>query len=123
MLSREEMQTKSRGPVKTLPVPEWGGDIGIRKLSAGDLLELRRLAKPDGEDPTDEDNLTAICEVVSLGVCDTDGRPCFSIDDIREWAGDQMPLLYRLVDEIQIHNGMAKSQREELEKNSESGPI
>jgi hypothetical protein len=122
MLSREEMQRGMRGPIKIVNVPEWGGDVGIKKLTAADLIYLRSLAKKENSEATSEENLRAIAEVLARTLCDTDGVLCFTVDELQEWAGDQMSLMYRLVDEVQLYNGMTVGQKEDLSKNSESGP-
>jgi len=122
MLSREEMQRGMRGPIKTINVPEWGGDVRIKKLTAADLIHLRSLAKEGDSEATSEENLLAVAEVLARALCDTDGTLCFTVAELQDWAGDQIELMYRLVNEVQLHNGMTVVQKEDLEKNSESGP-
>jgi len=121
MLDREAMRKAIRGPIATVNVPEWGGEVGIRRLSAADLMKLRGLsddAKPDDADA----NLTATCELLAMGLCDDSGKTIFTPQELREWDGQQVDLLRRLIGEIERHNGLGMDASEELEKNSESGP-
>ncbi|MFA5234976.1 MAG: hypothetical protein WC390_11310 [Sulfurimonas sp.] len=129
MLSWEEVQRKKRGDIKIVSVPEWGGDVGIKKFSARDMMFLRSLAKEEDADTVDdtarhvtEEDLQAIAEVLARGVCNDDGSPYCTTQEWSDFAADQMPVLNYLIEEVQSHNGMRQQQREELTKNSESGP-
>ena len=122
MFNREQLRELMRGPVKTVNVPEWGGDIGIRTLSAADLVHLRSFAKDDATKATADDDLNAMCELLSMAISDSDGKRMFTPDELREWGGNQIGVMNRLVEETQRHNGFGVKADEELTKNFESGP-
>jgi hypothetical protein len=121
MLDRETIRKAIRGPIKVVNVSEWGGDIGIRTLSAADLIRLRQLTKDKPDEVTPDDDLAVTCELLAMAICGEDGAAVFMPDELREWSGRQMDLITRLVEEVQEHNGIGTAQREELGKNSESG--
>jgi len=103
-------------------VPELGGDVGIRRLSATDLIHIRSIAARAPANVSDDDNLNVLCEVLAMGLtCDDQGTPAFSPEELRAWDGTQLPLMERLVEAIQHHNGIGQAAEEELRKNSESG--
>lgn len=121
MLDRETLRKAMRGPIKTIDVPEWGGEVGIRRLSAGDLVRLRELIKIDGTERTEAANLNATCEMLAMSLCDSDAKPIFTADELRDWDGQQVGILQTVLAAAQEHNGMGDNAAEDLEKNSESG--
>jgi len=125
MLSKDEIAKAMRGPVKLVDVPEWGGQIGIRKLSAVDLMYLRGLTHSEAGDSPKEDNpeenLSITCELLSLSLCDETGKRLFAPAELREWDGQQSATMQLLIQETQTHNGISEAATEELRKNSESG--
>lgn len=121
MLNRESLLSAIRGPVKIVSVPELGGDVGIRRLSAADLIRIRA-AVPAEDQRTPSTDLDLSLTLLSLALCDADGEPLCSVQELQVWDGTRRDVLMRLVNEAQTHNGMLESQREGLEKNSESGP-
>ena len=121
MFDKNQLRELMRGSVKTVNVPEWGGDVGIRMLSAADLVHLRSFAKDDATKATADDDLNAMCELLSMALSDLDGKRMFTPDELREWSGSQIGIMNQLVEETQKHNGFGKQADEELTKNSASG--
>ena len=121
MLSKSDIAQYIRGSILTVNVPEWGGDVSLKKLTATDLVFLRSLTGDDPEKATPEDDLRASYELIARSVCDESGNLLFTVADLQNWSADQYAILSRLVEEIQRYNRITKVAVEELEKNSESG--
>lgn len=127
MLSREELRKAIRGPVKIIGVPEWGGEIGVRRISAGELVRLRGMMPEtkEGEEAEVPDalerNLAITCELLAAGLCDAEGVTVFAANDLREWDNTQRGVRDRLIEAVQDHNGLGAESAEEREKNSEGG--
>jgi len=118
MLDREQVRKAIRGPIKTVDVPEWGGEVGIRKLSADDLMRLRELLHSEQK----PDDFGMSCELLSLALCDNDGNRLFDPVELRDWDGQQADVMGRLIEATQSHNGVSEAASEATRKNSESGP-
>ena len=130
MLSRNEVRKGMRGPIAEVSVPEWGegATIGIRRYSAVDLIAMRQLTKgieDEGEEVDNKENaernLDIACEVLSRGLCDENGKKMFTAEELHDWDSEQREVMYRLLGEVQSHNGIGEEAIEELEKNSGSG--
>ena len=119
MLDRETMLAAMRGPIAEIAVPEWGGEVGIRRLSAADLVAFRATIKE--ADGSDGANLDAAATLLAMALCGDDGKPFLTADEIKQWDAQQMPLLNRLAEQVNVHNGIDKASVEDLEKNSASG--
>lgn len=117
MLKKDEIQKAMRGPVKLLDVPDWGGEVGIRRLSAADLMHLRTLIKPE-EERTPESDLISSVEFLSMVISGENGERLFTADELRELDATQMG---RLLAEAQAYNGLTEGAAEAREKNSVSG--
>lgn len=118
MLSKDSIAVCMRGPVKPVDVPEWAGQVGVRKLSAADLMYLREMTEREPK----PDDLTMTCELLALALCDEIGQTMFTPAELRQWDGQQTAIMQRLIAETQAHNGIGETATEELRKNSESGP-
>lgn len=130
MLSRDELLKAIRGPIKMIEVPEWGGDIGVRRLTAGELVQMRAMMpgpidveSVDGEEIplTLENNLAITCKLLAAGLCDAEGAAVFTADELRGWDNTQRAVRDRLIEAVQEHNGLGVAAAEDREKNSAGG--
>lgn len=117
MLTKDEIAQAIRGPIKLVDVPEWGGEVGIRRISAADLMRLREFIKPEAE-RTPATDLDGTVEFLAMLLCDADGNRLFDPDELRECDATQ---LQNLVAQGQAYNGLGEGAAEEREKNSASG--
>lgn len=101
MLSREEILLKNDRPIRIVTVPEWGGEVNIRKLSFADIL---RIQKASGGETAE-----ALGELVALSVCDDAGHRIFADADIPELSQKNAQVLLRLASEIQEWCGLKES--------------
>lgn len=115
MLTKEQIKScVDAGPLK-VEIPEWGGDIYVKRLSGieRDRLE-RELAKhQDSED----DNISARAFYAVHFVCDEQGNSMFESADM-EWLQHKFGFaLDRIVIAARKHNGLTAEAVDELEKN------
>ncbi len=83
------------GP-KPVEVPEWGVTVYLRPFTVNEFMALV------GDD-SDEDRSWRI---LSEAVCDEDGAPALTVEQINDMPASQTRVLMRLVREVQAMNGM-----------------
>jgi len=110
MLSREEIDAAMEPPAGVVPMPEWGGDVGIRRLSAQELVELR--GQPD-----DADTVESLAKLAARVMCNQSGARLYAADEWPRLMSRGLDLLLRVAKEAQRLNLMSKDAREELRKN------
>jgi hypothetical protein len=103
-------------PVKKIPVPEWKGSAYIRRLTAGerdafDALVMERQGVGVR---------TALC---LRSLCDASGQRLFKDEDAEMLAGKCSTALDRVYDAAAEFNALADDTKQDLEKNSGSGPV
>ena len=106
-------------------VPEWGGTVYVRPMSAGErdrwegeLLERGEKRKESIKAATE--NLRAV--FLAKCLCDDAGVLLFGPDDIEALAGKSYRAVDRAFEAAQTINGLSEADVEELEKNSAGGP-
>lgn len=105
---------------ETVTVPEWGGDVIVREMSARerDAFETAILNR-DGEEVTVE-NVRAHLAVRS--VVDEQGNRIFGDDDAEALANQSGAALNRIYTKACRLSRLRKADVEELVKNSGTGP-
>jgi len=86
MLSREEILEKSTTKEVVVDVPEWGGSVTLRELTAGDAMGLADAIKAG--------HLAAY--VVARSAVTPDGLPMFTEDDVEALKTRGMRAMIRL---------------------------
>jgi len=86
MLSRTEILEKSQTREVVVEVPEWGGSVTLRELTAGDALGLADAIKGG--------YLAAY--VVARSAVTPDGQPMFTEEDVTELKQRGMRAMIRL---------------------------
>ena len=104
MLSREEIlaSRQDRKPVRH-EVPEWGGDVFIRLMSARESLELT--------DTQDQNRM--IFELLLNTLVDESGDPLFTEDDRKFLEEEPFTLILRLFTAAARVNGIPVGNTEE----------
>lgn len=106
MLSFDQIAAVNDRPTLTVPVPEWGGEVGIRTISAAGLLKLETEAYDDKGFPI-TDKYRAL--VVSLCVVGDGEKPLFDtpekVEALKQKNGN---VFIRLYDEAAAHNRLHK---------------
>lgn len=124
-LNREQLLAqRNKRRMEEVPVPEWGGSVFVRELSAADRdafetssLLLGRKGEVKG---TNLVNMRARLAV--LTICDEDGQRLFGEEDVVALGEMSASALQRVFEMAQRLSGFTDKDMEELEKNSVSGP-
>ncbi len=111
MLTKDAILGLVEKPVAMLNVPEWGGDVGIRALSAAEMLDLGN--RPDNE----EKGLESLARFCALVVCDENGKRVFSAGDVPSLMQRGAVILARIQQAALDANILTKETREAAEKN------
>jgi hypothetical protein len=115
-LSREAILAAQDTRTKTVDVPEWGGEVIIRSLTAGwrnqfeaDMLEAHRQGR---QVPAD---LSARMVIASL--VDEAGAELFTLDDVKAMSAKNANVMTRLHDAIVELNALPAAAVEVLKGN------
>lgn len=87
-------------------VPEWGGTVNIRRLSAGELDATGMISG--------EESAETSLKVLAASLCDEDGELLFGIDELRALDDIDAMLTLRLFAECARVNGLMSEELEEL---------
>lgn len=117
-LSKEAILAASDLKMKTIPVPEWGGEVCIRVMTGAErdayAQELhRRKTAASGAPPGVGLNPL----LVSFCVCDETGKPLFTLEDTTALGAKNWAVLERVAEEIAKHNWITAEAVERAEKN------
>lgn len=119
-LSRDDILSANDIQVEELPVPEWGGVICVKTLTAEerDMLEAEIVQmSPDGK-PKAMKLDTLRSTVAFLGICDSDGNRLFTDKkDIAALKKKSAAALDRVVARIQEMSAMSPADIEKLTAN------
>jgi hypothetical protein len=115
-LSREAILTASDVRTKVLDVPEWGGEVIIRSLTAGwrDQFEADLLAARQAGNLLPAD-ISARMLVASL--IDEAGQPLFTMDDVSALSAKSSGAVSRVSDEIRAFNALGAGATEAIKGN------
>ena len=80
MLTREQILAANDTPTQTVPVPEWGGNITVRTMSARDRDALEFAAIAARDEGSTVDNVRA--RYAAACIVDDKGNPLFTDEDI-----------------------------------------
>ncbi len=127
-LSKEQILKKEDLPRKAVKVPEWGGEVLIRALTAKerDSYEQSMIeTHGTGKNMEIRPNLSnAKAKLVSRSAIDDEGNRLFTSEkdviDLGGKSASAMNKLYTVACEL---SGISSQDIEDLEKNSEPGPI
>lgn len=119
-LTKEQIFAAKFDRLKRHHVPEWGGDVWIKAMSAGerDTFEAKyRDLKGEGKDPLR--NLRA--RLACATVCDEDGNRIFADADVDALADHPASALDRIADIAMSLCGMKSSDAEQLAASLKNG--
>jgi len=92
-LTKEQILAARPVPTKTISVPEWGGEVLIRPLTAAEKGRIDD-RYPEGK------QFEMRAHIVVLGVCDEDGKPLFTMDNIKRLNEQAIGAIERVAAEI-----------------------
>ena len=113
-LSRDEILAKKGGKVIELTVPEWGGTVHLREMTASerDAFEQASLDKSGSARLV---NIRA--RLASVSISDASGKRLFADSDIQSLGELPASALDRIFDAAMRLNKISKADVDELEKN------
>lgn len=116
VLTREEILKANDWQFDTFAVPQWGGDVRIRALSAGERLQLSKDA--GGGELAGDEAFRFFIRVIALSVVDSEGTLVFDAErDYDALLTRDWDTLTTVANRIMQFNGMGKEAESELEKN------
>jgi len=116
MLTREQILAANDLPIERVSVPEWGGSVCIRTLTAAQREEWEKQAG----DAKGKWQIRAT--LVAAAVCDEAGKPLFTANDVAALAAKSAPPIIRIFEAANKQSGISEEDVAELEKNSEANP-
>jgi hypothetical protein len=121
ILTRDAILDAKDIATETVAVPEWGGDVLVRGLSAleRDNYEAT-LMKLKGNDPQ-WNFANARARLVARTVVDESGARLFSDEDVRLLAKKSAAAIQRVYDTATRLSGLSPQDMDELTKNSDDG--
>jgi len=109
-LTRDAILAVTDLPETVVDVPEWGGSVRLRGLSAGAAAAWQTAA--EAAEP-----IEAMCRLVALSALDLEGRCLFTEADVAALGGKSMAAIRRVFNAAAMLNGLGLSD-EDAEKNS-----
>lgn len=122
LLSRKDILKAQDLPTKDVEVPEWGGTVRVRSLTARDrdaietaLIDARQ--KDDGQPVNIRARYAAAC------IVDENGSPLFSVDDVEVLGGKSGGAVDRVYEAISALNLIDPAEVETQAGESSAAPI
>lgn len=122
-LTKEQILAAQDRKTKTVDVPEWGGQVFVRSLTASERdtyeVGVAEDRKQRQDNPLHKVNMRA--RLAALTVCDEKGQRLFADIDAVELAKKNASVVDRIFDAAIELNAMGATAREVATKNSETG--
>lgn len=112
-LSKDQILSASDLPTREVKVPEWGGCVKVKTLTAGERDAWEQSIYTGDGKPVE--NFRA--RLVVATVIDASGARVFSDADAPALSAKSSVAVDRIFDEAQRLNGIGKKDAEQLEKN------
>lgn len=118
-LTRDQIRGTARR-LLSVAVPEWGGDVLLRRLSA----RARMLLNHDfaGQELIGETALRYLARLVTETAIDEHGDPLFAADEVEELLADDWSILDRIAAAAIKHNKLNAEIVQDAKKNSSETP-
>lgn len=109
MLSKSAILAAEDRSIKTVNVPEWGGDVGIRVLSGSERALFESLFEER------KDDLFKV-RFVACSLCDEKGSRLFSNDEVEVLAEKSSRAIARLFEQCWEHSMLSPQSVDEAGK-------
>ncbi len=120
ILNKQEILQARDQVIERVEVPEWGGSVCVRSISAKErgLIEAAaaRFKETKGRDDSFVRSFTV--RLAGQTICDESGKRLFSDDEIAQLAEKNAAVVSRIAEVAQRLCGLTKEDLEQLEKNS-----
>ena len=119
VLNKQDILQARDVSTEMLDVPEWGGTIYVRSISAAErgLIEEGAARFKESKGKNDTFARTFTVKMVSMSVCDENGQRLFEDKDIALLQQKNAAVISRIAEVAQRLSGFSKQDLEELEKN------
>ncbi len=117
LLSRADIVGAKDLPSERVEVPEWGGFVFVRGMTARERDRYEMALFSSGKPETDA---SVRAPILVACVVDEAGKNVFCADDIPDLEGKSLKAVERIVDVAKRLSGMGKEAKEEAEKKSVS---
>lgn len=120
LLTKDQILNADDLPTKEIEVPQWGGNVLIRTMTAFERDRFEKKMFGDGDKKNRPDNIRAT--LASLAIVDESGDRMFTDKDIVALGKKSAAALDRVFAEIQKLNAVSDKDVEEMAGNSEETP-
>ncbi len=124
LLTRAAILAAEDLPTETADVPEWGGKVRIRTMTAvaRDEWEKRFIGKDDNAAARDAAWTNIRASLAARCIVDDDHKRVFADEDVAELGKKSSVALERVFEACRRLNALTKADVQELAGNSASGP-
>lgn len=120
-LTAEQILSANDVKLELVEVPEWGGAVYVRQMSARAREEFDALLLGDGDgEELDTKNVRA--RVIALAACDETGKPLFTLNQAEALAEKSNDAIDRVYDKAAALNKLRKKDNEVEKKESAIHP-
>lgn len=118
MLTKEQILSIQDLKSKTVEVPEWGGSVMVWELTGEerDAFEATLFTGEGKERKLDQRNLRA--RLCSFAIKDEEGKPVFSMEDVKALGRKNSTALARVFDVAQALSGLDDKSEDKAKKSS-----
>lgn len=111
--------------IERVDVPEWGGTVCVRSISAKErgLIEAAAARFKESKGKDDSFARTFTLRFAGMALCDEQGKRLFSDSEIEQLAERNAAVVARVAEVAQRLAGMTREDIEALAKNSEQAQL
>jgi len=118
LLSKQQILAAPDLVTEDVPVPEWGGTVRVRAITAADRDAFETSVVGDGKGKRNLTNLRA--RLVALAIVDEAGQRVFAAEDVEALGNKSGAALDRVYAVAQRLSGLTEREVLELEGNSDA---
>jgi len=119
ILSKDDILQARDVVIEAIEVPEWGGTVYVRSISAAErgLVEEGAAKFKENKGKNDSFARTFTVKMASMAMCDESGKRLFEEKDVIALQQKNAAVISRIAEVAQRLSGFSKQDIEELEKN------
>lgn len=120
VLNKQDILQAKDMVIERVDVPEWGGAVCVRSISAAErgLIEEEAARYKETKGKGSSFARTFTVKMASMAICDEKGERLFDEKDIALLQTKNAAVVSRIAEAAQKLSGFSKTDLEELEKNS-----
>lgn len=125
ILGKEDILKAKDLVLERVEMPEWGGAVYVRSISAKERGQVEAAAARFKESRGRDDSFvkTFTVRLAAMAICDENGERLFSDGEISQLAQKNAAAIGRISEIAQRLSGLDKADIEALEKNSEEAQL